>query len=164
LRTAIARIADLIGTPQVAPPLVAKLDAARDKLERCLTPGRKPSWLVVYGVDGAHVYSTGGGDHIADLLAATSAPNALEGHARSARVGLEAVLAARPDVILHVAPTADLPDSAAARRWWATWEAIPAVRRGAVFVWPDDRLARNGPHLAELVDMLCDMLRLGAAE
>lgn len=162
LRATTRALGELLGRPADAARLDDALGKGLAELSACLPPGPRPRWVVVYGTEPGFVYTTGGGDHVAELLALAGADNALAGHPRSARLGLERILEAAPDLILHVSPTAGFADDAAARAFWGRWDAIPAVRQGAVFVFPDDRLARNGPHLATVAAPLCAMLRKAA--
>ncbi len=162
LRATTRALGELLGRAAPAARLEAAIDAALRELAAWLPAGPRPRWAVIYGTEPGFVYTTGGGDHIAELLGHTGAANALAGHPRSARLGLERILEAAPDLILHVSPTAGFTGDAAARAFWARWDAIPAVRHGAVFVFPDDRLARNGPHLATVAAPLCTMLRAAA--
>lgn len=119
---------------------------------------RRVATLLVYDVQPGFVFTTGGGDHISELLAALGADNVAAGGPVTARLGLERVLAAAPELILHVAPDQRFADSAAALGHWRTWPDLPAVAHGHVVVWPDDALARNGPHLAALVPALAAVI------
>ncbi len=116
--------------------------------------------LLVYGVEPGAVISTGGGDHISELLEALGAELVTLTTDRSVtlRLGLDRVLSLAPELILHAAPDATLPESAA-RAHWARWPAIPAVARGQIQVYPDDDLARNGPHLARTIPKLVAFLQ-----
>ena len=117
---------------------------------------------IIHGLEGGFVYTTGGGDHVEGLLARAGLVNALAGHPRTARLGVEVVVAARPDVILHTAPSAAMTDSASALAIWGRFPELPAVKAGRIRVWPDDRLARNGPHLAAVAGELCNFLASGS--
>lgn len=113
--------------------------------------------LLVYDVQPGFVITSGGGDHVSELLARLGAKNLIDGPV-TARIGLEKVLAADPELILHVAPDAAFPDSVAALAHWGAWPGLTAVRRREVVVFPGDGLARNGPHLAQVVPVLAKIL------
>ena len=124
--------------------------------------GRPVKTLLVYDVQPGFVTTTGGGDHIAELAALLGAENVAHGPT-TLRLGLERVLEAAPELILHVAPDQRFPSSAAAIAHWSAWPALPAVARGQVTVWPDDALARNGPHLASVVPRLSAIIAAARA-
>jgi iron complex transport system substrate-binding protein len=142
--------------------LVARADAAAAVLERfdaALAAATPPAGvapvqvLFVYDVQPGFVFTTGGGDHISELVTRLGAVNVADGPV-TIRLGLERVLAAGPELILHVAPDQRFPTSAAAFAYWSSWPELPATRARQVVVFPDDRLARNGPHLAGVVPTL----------
>jgi iron complex transport system substrate-binding protein len=73
------------------------------------------------------------------------------------RPGLEAVLAADPEVIVTGGPGEDRPD------WlepWRTWTGLMAVRSGNLFFVPPSLLQRHTPRIAEGARMLCEALDL----
>jgi iron complex transport system substrate-binding protein len=157
LRAALVTVGGRLGREAEARRRVDALDASLAGLSRCSLQNIK-TFAIIHGLDGGHAYTTGGGDHVSALLEQAGLRNALSGHPPTARVGLEVVVAARPDLILHTAPAPAQPDSASAQRLWAAFPEVPAVRHGAVRVWPGDHLARNGPQLAEVADRLCAFL------
>jgi iron complex transport system substrate-binding protein len=115
--------------------------------------------LLVYDLEPGFVLTTGGGDHVSELLALAGADDVAAGAPRTARLGLELVLARRPDLIIHAARDARFSDDAAARAYWReAFPALPAVARGQVYVWPDDLLAQNGPHLAGVLARIAVMV------
>ena len=73
------------------------------------------------------------------------------------------MLEAAPELILHVAPDQRFPDAAAALAHWSAWPGLPAVAHRQVIVWPDDALARNGPHLAAVVPLLSAIISAARA-
>ncbi len=153
MRHATTKLGELTGTDGGA--VVRRFDEA---LAAGKAKGRRGvRFLLVYGLEPGFVITTGGGDHISELLGELGGVNAVTGGV-TARLGLERVLELNPDVILHAAPSATFPDSKAALAHWATWPGLSAVAERRVFVFPRDTLARNGPQLAgdiaELVRML----------
>jgi ABC-type Fe3+-hydroxamate transport system substrate-binding protein len=165
LRTATDSLGRRLGLAARATQLNAAMEAALQRTSDCAArlgpPGRAPTVAIIHALDGGFAYTTGGGDHIDGLLARAGLVNALAGHPRTARLGLEVIVAAHPDVILHTAPDPALPDSASALALWRRFPEVPAVGTGRVRVWPDDRLARNGPHLTDVAARLCAFLAGG---
>jgi ABC-type Fe3+-hydroxamate transport system substrate-binding protein len=68
-------------------------------------------------------------------------------------VGVEAVLAANPDVILSIDDTVPKP-----REHWAQWKQLRAIRHDNVFAMPADDLARPTLRLIHGITVLCDAL------
>ncbi|MBL8785010.1 MAG: ABC transporter substrate-binding protein [Deltaproteobacteria bacterium] len=147
-----------LGRGPAGAALVQAFEAARAEALRLRGDAAPVKVLVVYDVQPGFVITTGGGDHIMELLELAGAKNVATGPL-TLRLGLEAVLAAAPELILHVAPDTRFPDSEAARTHWATWAELPAVRRGEVHVYPGDGLARNGPHLSEVLPRLSQLVQ-----
>lgn len=155
MRRATVRLGELLGRDGGA--VVRAFDEALER-GRARAVGRAaPRVLLVYALEPGFVITTGGGDHVSELVAALGAANAAQGPV-TARLGLERVLELDPDVILHVAPTAELPDTRAALAHWSHWQTLRAVATRRVFVFPRDTLARNAPQLAEDVPALSDLL------
>ena len=157
--TATTELGQLVGAEERARSLHAAFDAAAARARaRATARGHTLKVLLVYDVQPGVVLTTGGGDHLADLLALEGADNIAAPGPVTARLGLEEVLARAPDVILHAARDTRFPDDAAARRYWSAFPELPAVKHGKVFVWPDDGLAQNGPHLTAVLDRLGTLL------
>lgn len=141
-----------------AAALVADFDRAAEAARAAAARRGPVKVLLVYDVQPGAVLTTGGGDHLSELLALCGAVNVAAPGPLTARLGLEDVMARAPDVILHAAPDARFGDDAAAMAYWKAFPEVPAVKRGAVHVWPDDALARNGPHLARALERLSALL------
>lgn len=144
-------VGGLLGREAAAEAVLGAFDEALVKARP--SDDRIVKVLLVYDVQPGFVITTGGGDHLSELVTALGGKNLVEGPV-TARIGLERVLEGAPDLILHVAPDLHFPDSASAAKHWATWPDLPAVKRGQVVVYPGDGFARNGPHLAAEVPRL----------
>ena len=144
-------VAALLGREAAGEAVLAAFDEALAKARP--SDAQVVKVLLVYDVQPGFVITTGGGDHLSELVLALAGKNLIDGPV-TARIGLERVLEGAPDLILHVAPDVHFPDSASAMKHWATWPELPAVKRGQVVVYPDDGFARNGPHLATVVPRL----------
>jgi iron complex transport system substrate-binding protein len=70
-------------------------------------------------------------------------------------VSVEAVLAARPDIVIAGADGAVRPPWLDA---WKRWRELPAARDGNLFVVDANLLHRPGPRFADGVAQLCAML------
>lgn len=158
LRAAVTSLGGALGRGAAAEALVAAMD--RDlALAKARAASRRPiKVLLVYDVQQGYVYTTGGGDHLGEVLALCGAQNIAQGGPLTTRLALDAVLARGPELILHVAPGDAYPDDAAARAYWKSLPEVPAVRDGQVYVWPDDHLAQNGPWIGAAALQLSDLL------
>ena len=73
----------------------------------------------------------------------------------AAPVSDEAVLAAKPDVVLH-----SDHDAAAMLAYWARYADVPPVKQGHIYGVDADLLARSGPRLADGAELVCATLNL----
>jgi ABC-type Fe3+-hydroxamate transport system substrate-binding protein len=155
MRRATVRLGEILGRDGAA--VVDRFDQALERGRSRAFHREAPRVLLVYALEPGFIVTTGGGDHVSELIAALGAINAVEGPV-TARLGLERVLELDPDLILHVAPTPELPDSRAALGHWSRWPTLRAVAGRRVFVFPRDTLAKNSPQLANDVPLLSDLL------
>ncbi len=162
LRAATLAIGDRLDARAPAAALVQRLDAAlaAARAAAAARPGdaRPPKVLLVYDVSAGHVYTTGGGDHIAALLDVLGATNAAQGGPVTARLPLEQIVRFAPDVVIHVSPTTRFPDDATARAFWSGVAGLPPATLSRVHVWPDDTLTLLGPGLPDALARLTALL------
>ncbi len=161
LRAALDALGARLGAAERARRLRGALDEglARARALAAADPAPPPRVLLVYEVADGYVYTSGGGDHLAALLAACRATNVAAPGPLTARLSIERVVALAPQVVLHTAPTRVLPDRAAALAYWRrVAPSLPAARTGRVSVWPDGSLAQPGPKLAQAVVRLARVL------
>jgi iron complex transport system substrate-binding protein len=71
----------------------------------------------------------------------------------TAKIGVEAVLRAQPQVIIAAGP----PDSRALERW-RRWPQLDAVRGDHLFLIPHERIARHTPRVLDGAEQLCQAL------
>lgn len=135
--------------------LQAAIAAAREGAAQ--RSGPKPRVLLVYSLSSGMVFTTGGGDHISELVALAGGVNAASGERLTRRISLARVLSLDPDVIIHVNREGALQDRASARDYWRSMPTLKVNKSGAVFVWPDDSLAQLGGQTPEAIG---HMLRL----
>ena len=157
---AITVIGDRLKRANEARDVVNALNGTLTQLkkDRPSRQGASPRVLLVYGISAGYVYSTGGGDHIADILDAMGAVNVTDGGPVTVRIALEQVIGMDPDVILHIAPTDIFPDAANARKWWADVKGLRANTDGKILVWPDNGLATPGTGLASQIRQLAQVI------
>lgn len=131
--------------------------ALRARLRALATRERNaPSVSVFYEIWPKPLYTIGGRHLISAAIALCGGRNVFANLAAPApAVGIEDVLAARPEAI--VAGT----DDAVRPPWlddWRRWRALPAVARGNLFVVDANLLHRAGPRFVAGAEALCAAL------
>jgi iron complex transport system substrate-binding protein len=153
IATDIERLGVLASTSGVARD-AAKRFRARLADATSAAPGRR--LRVFYQIWNNPLFTVGGGHLITQALDACGGDNVFAALTVPApQVSTEAVLAARPEVIIaggdgNVRP-AWLDD-------WKRWSDLPAVRDGQLHAADGDRLHRPGPRFVEGVVQLCEAL------
>jgi iron complex transport system substrate-binding protein len=150
----LERVGALAGTQAVAASAAADLRArlsALDARER-----GAPKLSVFYEIWSQPLYTIGGTHLISAALARCGGENVFgQFPAPAPAVGVEDVLAARPEVI--IAGT----DNAVRPAWldeWRRWRVIPAVAHGNLFVVDANLLHRAGPRFVDGAERLCAVL------
>jgi iron complex transport system substrate-binding protein len=147
----IESLGELAGTQDVARPAAARF---RSEVERLRARyGGRPALDVFIELDHRPLFTVSGRHLISEMVSVCGGRNvfgSLPGLAPS--VDLEAVIAARPDVILYTGPD---PDPASL---WRHWQDIPAVRDGNVLGIPGDLVARATPRVVEGIEAVCEAL------
>ena len=153
IASSLERLGVLAGTGEAAQAAArtfrAKIDAVRASRN-----GERPR--VFYEIWHEPLFTVGGHHLISQAIAACGGENVFATlDVPAPQVSVEAVIAARPQVI--VAGT----DGAVRPAWldaWKRWPGIPAVRDGRVRVVDANLLHRNGPRFADGVAQLCAAL------
>ena len=148
----LRRLGKLAGTSDVADreasALQAKLAALRKEYAGVSHP---PS--VLLEVWDRPLYTVGGRELMSDALRVCGARNVFEDlPGRAPAIGIEAVIARNPDIIIAAAP----PGSAAS--WLAEWSRFPsirAVRTGRLMSFEDQRLIGLGPGVIDATAAMC---------
>ncbi len=83
--------------------------------------------------------------------------------ARYPRLDVEAVAAARPELILQARMDMANTQAHVEDAFWKRWPSIPAVARGRVVVLADDLALRPGPRVADAVEELAAIVHGGHA-
>jgi iron complex transport system substrate-binding protein len=147
----LLRLGTLAGTEAAASSAGAAL---RSRLAALADRERSAeSVSVFYEIWPKPLYTIGGRHLISAALALCGGRNVFDGVAAPApAVGIEDVLAARPEAI--IAGT----DDAVRPAWlddWRRWRALPAVARGNLFVVDANLLHRAGPRFVAGAEQLC---------
>ena len=153
MRAAIDLLGDRLQARARASTLARQLDQAIKETRRMATrwSDAPPRALLVFDIMDGTVFTTGGGDHLAEILEIVGAINVSEGGPLTSRISLEKVTALKPDIIVHVAPSDRFKSGAEALEFWKRAAPVPAVERAQVHVWPDDSLATHGPNLPSAI-------------
>lgn len=135
-------------TDRAATALESRLAALRS---RYASAGRPPS--VLLEVWNRPLYTVGGGEMMSDALTVCGARNAFSDlPQRAPAIGLGAVIARDPDIIVAAAPVG------LGAAWLAQWRRFPflkAVRAGRLLAFEDPRLSELGPGIISATAALC---------
>lgn len=117
--------------------------------------GTGPKRRVFYQLWNQPLMTLGGRHLISQLIELCGGENIFAGlKTLVPAVGLEAVLAANPEVIIN---SGHGPDDW--RKAWQRWTGLAAVQSGALFEVNPDLMERNGPRVLEGAEILCQILR-----
>lgn len=154
IATDIERLGRLTGTDEVASAAAAAFRERIATVARARTPGAP--LRVFYQVSDAPLFTLGGDHLVSQALTLCGGANVFARlRIPAPQVGIEAVLAANPQVI--VAGTNDAKRPA----WldaWTRWPTLDAVRHHALYTVDANLLHRPGPRFAAGVEQLCDTL------
>jgi iron complex transport system substrate-binding protein len=150
----LERVGVLAGTADIAARAAKDLRARLRALDARERGAKKVS--VFYEIWAQPLYTVGGTHLISAALARCGGENVFAQLATPApAVGVEDVLAARPEAI--IAGT----DNAVRPAWldeWRRWDELPAVARDNLFVVDANLLHRAGPRFVDGVEQLCAAL------
>jgi iron complex transport system substrate-binding protein len=153
IATNIERLGTLAGSPSVAAESAARF---RAEVAQATTRSTSRRVRVFYQVWGTPLFTIGGGHLITQAIRACGGENVFAALSIPApQVSIEAVIAARPEMIIAGADEARRP------AWldhWNRWPDVPAVRDRRLYVVDADRLHRPGPRFAAGVRELCDVM------
>jgi len=150
----LERLGRLAGTAPQAAAAAAALRESLARLEHRAAAASKPS--VFYEIWNQPLYTVGGAHLISAAIRLCGGENVFGRLSQPApAVGVEDVLAARPEVI--IAGT----DDAVRPSWldgWTRYRGLPAVAHGNLFVVDANLLHRAGPRFVAGVEQLCAVL------
>lgn len=148
----LRRLGKLTGTSTVADRAAGALDAKLASLRKEYAQVSQPP-TVLLEVWNQPLYTVGGKELISDAVRVCGARNVFADLRQPApAIGIEAVLARNPDIIVAVAP----PGRGAS--WLAEWRRFPslrAVRTGRLMAFEDERLSGLGPSIVDATEALC---------
>lgn len=146
--TALIELGTVLGTPAVAEAAAARYRGELQALR--LRHADAPPVRVLYQIETAPAYSINRASPISEAIALCGGINVFADlPTLAAPVSDEAVLAARPQVVVH-----GPGDAVAVRSYWARFAKAARVQPRLVAIHPD-LLARAGPRLAEGAQQLC---------
>ena len=153
---ALERIGRLCGVPEKGRALAARV---RGEVEAAAAAVRAlPRTRALLCLQTDPVIAAGRDTLPADLLERAGGRNVVDAP-RYPQLGMEAVIAAAPEVILQTRmdlPAGDPTSGPAA--FWSRWSAIPAVAQGRVLVFDGTPALRPGPRVGEAVQQLAAYL------
>jgi iron complex transport system substrate-binding protein len=150
----VERLATLAGTSGDAAPAVAHWRRRLRALEE--RPAKAPSLRVFYQLGDAPMFTIGGPQLITQAIALCGGHNAFAKLASPApMIDTEAVVGARPQVIVAGTDHAQPPAWLAA---WQRWPDLPAVKAGNLFTVDAMLLHRPGPRFLDGVEQLCGVM------
>lgn len=154
IATDIERLGRLAGTERVASAAASAFRERVANVSRERAPG--PPLRVFYEVSGAPLFTLGGTHLVSQAIALCGGENVFSRLTIPApEVGVEAVLAANPEVIIAGTDDAKRPAWLDA---WTRWPALDAVRHRALYTVDANLLHRPGPRFADGVEQLCRTL------
>jgi iron complex transport system substrate-binding protein len=150
----LERLGALLGTQARTKAMAAEL-RTRIAQQRRASAGKR-TLSVFYEIWPSPLFTIGGTHLISQAIEACGATNVFASLTLPApTVSVEAVLAAKPEVIVAAADNGLRPD------WleeWRRWPALPAVAQGNLAVVDGNLLHRPGPRFLEGVEQLCTVL------
>ncbi|MBW4052148.1 MAG: cobalamin-binding protein [Proteobacteria bacterium] len=148
----LRRLGRLTGTSRVADRQAGRLEARLASLRKRYAGASRPP-TVLLEVWNRPLYTVGGRELMSDALRVCGARNVFADlPQRAPAIGIGAVLARDPDMIIAVAP----PGRGAS--WLARWSRFPflrAVRTGRLLAFEDQRLSGLGPGIIDATAALC---------
>ena len=150
----LTRLGTLVGRQARTRELAAAMTRRVAELRRASAGKRTLS--VFYEIWPSPLYTVGGAHLISQALGICGGANVFAASTLPAPVvGTEAVLAAKPEVIIAAADDGLRPD------WldeWRRWPALPAVAAGSLYAVDGNLLHRAGPRFVDGVEELCRVL------
>ena len=158
MKNAIGLLGKTIQREAKAKQLSEALDSAIATVRK-QRPTKAPKVLVIYAIDAGYVYTSGGGDHIMEMVGLVGGVNAAQGGPLTKRLALSQVVSLAPEMILHVAPEGKFNTEKKARAFWNHMQSLPAVKQKMIFVWPDNALARRDARVPQTLLRLSRLIR-----
>jgi iron complex transport system substrate-binding protein len=139
---AVRTIGDLAGTREIAEPAAARFESDIERLRQEFR-ARTPVTVFVQ-INERPLYTVNARQIMSEIVSLCGGVNVFaELNELAPAIGIEAVVAKNPQVILSTSDT--VPDAAAS---WSKWRHIEAVRTGNVYTVNSDDVARSTTRLA----------------
>jgi len=152
---AIELVAGFAGAESTGRDLAAAVRARLDAVAKRVAG--TPRVRTLFCIQTEPIFAAGRDTLPSQLLELAGGTNVISA-SRYPRLDVEAVAAARPELILQA--RMDLADGAphGEDAFWRRWPSIPAVAQGRVVVLPDDLTLRPGPRVADAAEELAAIL------
>jgi len=161
LRGAIRRIGELAGRPGLAAETLKRFDGKLARVRQRVASLGRPRVLFISDYKRPLVAGAGNFTHdLIEIAGGTNCGAEIRGPRPWRRAGLEAILSARPDVLICLASPGE---ESAAKKHWLALNDLPAAREGRVFVVTDRRWTIPSTHVADLAAELAEMIHPQAA-
>lgn len=161
-RALIRKLATRLDRGEAGARIIAELDASLAAVaKRTRGIDRRPRVLCLVARGGGVIIGAGGDTAVAELIRLAGGDNVLEAQRSFKPVGPEALLAARPEVVLLPESARPLLDPASAQSPLASLFALPADRRPKLVTLPDARFFGLGPGMGAAAGELADALHGG---
>ncbi|MDI6727203.1 MAG: cobalamin-binding protein [Smithellaceae bacterium] len=153
--SSLIKIGDLTGQGKNAQKLV---ESQRKRLARVEEKTRGKDRPMVFLQIGLEPIVTAGKDTVfTELIELAGGRNVFDqARTRYPRLGIEAVIRERPEIII-VTSMEGAEDFSKARRFWRRWPGIPAVKNDRIFRIDPDMINRPSPRIIDALDILTDL-------
>jgi iron complex transport system substrate-binding protein len=152
---AIALVAGFTGDEAAGQKLAVQVRERLDAVGR--RAAGVPRVRALFSVQTDPIIAAGRGTLPSELLELAGGTNVVDA-ARYPRLDVEAVAAAKPEMILQARMDVASGASHDEDAFWKRWPSIPAVAHGHVVVLPDDLALRPGPRVADAAEELAAIL------
>ncbi len=150
----LRRLGRLSGHAEAADRLASGFEQRRARLAANFA-GRRPV-KVFYQIWHEPLQTLNGEHVVSDLIRLCGGRNVFaEALPLAPQVGVEAVLAAAPEVIIASGQSVDAPPTLAQ---WRRWTRLPAVRGGHLYAIRPDWMLRYTPRMLDAAEQLCGLL------
>lgn len=154
----IVGLSDLLDCGVAARRVVANLKSELSAITKAVSNEAKPRALLVFGL--SPIVVAGPGSFPNEMLELAGATNAISAGPRYPSLGIEEVIAAKPEIIIDAA-IAEGHGKTRVQKEASGWGEVPAVKADKVVALQDDAALRPGPRLAAGVRALAKLIHTG---
>lgn len=155
----IRNVADALGVPEKAAPLVARMEADFAAAQEAITAmGERPRVLFILSLEGGRVMASGTGTAADAMISLAGGENAVTAYDGYKQLSDEALVEAAPDAILMMDRGGDLDPHAADLSALPALAATPAVQEGRVLRMEGSYLLGFGPRTGAAMRELAEAL------